>query len=263
MQVLRVALDVDAARCMKRFQNQVAIVTGGARGIGAATAQRLADEGAAVVIADVLDEEGTKLASDIRRAEGRAIFEHLDVTSEQEWRRAVDRAATLGRLGVLVNNAAIARLEDLEHETPEGYAELMAVNQTGVWLGMKSVAAELKKNGGGSIVNVSSIYGASGGTGASFAYHASKGAIRTMTKNAAILWAKEKIRVSSIHPGFVETPMIELADDGMRAEMIATTPMGRVGRPEEIAAAIAFLASSDASYITGAELYVDGGFSAR
>jgi NAD(P)-dependent dehydrogenase (short-subunit alcohol dehydrogenase family) len=245
--------------CMKRFQGQVAIVTGGARGIGAATARRLAEEGAAVVVTDVLDAEGGQIANEIRKAEGRAMYEHLDVTSEAQWARAVDRAATLGKLTVLVNNAGIARLEDLELETPDGYAKLIAVNQTGVWLGMKAVAAEMKKNGG-AIVNVSSIYGASGGTGAAFAYHASKGAVRLMTKNAAIHWAKDNIRVNSIHPGFIDTPMIEpIAND---PQLTSTTPMGRVGRPAEIASAIAFLASSDASYMTGAELFVDGGFSA-
>lgn len=236
---------------MKRFQGQVAIVTGAARGIGAATAHRLAEEGAAVVVADVLDAEGARVANDIRRREGRAIFEHLDVTSEGEWRRAVDRAASLGRLSVLVNNAGIAKNEDLEQETPEGYARIIAVDQTGIWLGMRAVAAELKKHGG-AIVNVSSIDGASGGSGDSFAYHASKGAIRQMTRNAAIHWAKERIRVSCVHPGFVETP----------ANASLSPPMGRIGRPEEVAAVIAFLASSDASYMTGAELFVDGGFSA-
>ena len=253
---------------MKRFQNQVAIVTGAARGIGAATAQRLADEGAAVVVADVLDAEGAKVAANIRAREGRAVFEHLDVTSEHEWRRAVDRAATLGKLSVLVNNAGIARLEDLETETPEGYAALIAVNQTGVWLGMRAAAAELKRHRG-AIVNVSSIYGASGGTGTSFAYHASKGAIRLMTKSAAVHWAKDGVRVNSVHPGFVETPMIAPftnpetpAGKAMMDQIAVTTPMGRMARPEEIAAAIAFLASSDASYMTGAELFVDGGFSA-
>lgn len=252
---------------MKRFQSQVAIVTGGARGIGAATALRLAEEGAAVVVGDVLDEEGNALAARIREREGRAVFVHLDVTSERDWKRAVDRAATLGKVAVLVNNAGIARLEDVETETPEGYAALIAINQTGVWLGMKAAAPELKKNGG-AIVNVSSIYGASGGTGNAFAYHASKGAIRLMTKNAAVHWAKDGIRVNSVHPGFIATPMIAPLTDpatpegkAMLASVTATTPMARLGRPEEIAAAIAFLASADASYVTGAELFVDGGFS--
>jgi len=253
---------------MKRFDGTVAIVTGAARGIGAATAHRLAREGAAVLLTDALDEEGDALATEIRRTEGRAAYEHLDVTSEPEWRRAVDRAATLGQVGVLVNNAGIARIEDLESESREGWDRLIAVNQTSVWLGMQAAARGLRRRGG-AIVNVSSIYAASGGTGTSFAYHASKGAVRVMTKNAAIRWAKEGIRVNSVHPGFVDTPMVAPFTTGASEEAAAmrdyirgSTPLGRIGRPEEIAAAIAFLASADASYITGAELYVDGGFTA-
>jgi NAD(P)-dependent dehydrogenase (short-subunit alcohol dehydrogenase family) len=239
---------------MKRFDGQVAVVTGGARGIGAATARRLATEGAAVVLTDVLDEEGERLATEIRRAEGRVVFEHLDVSVEAEWRRVVDRAPTFGRMSVLVNNAGIARLEDVETESREAYDRLIAINQTGVWLGMKSCAAELKKYGG-AIVNVSSIYGASGGTGGSIAYHASKGAVRAMTKSAAIHWAKDRIRVNSVHPGFVDTPMVAPFSAGespeakaMREYITTTTPMGRMARPEEIAAAIAVLASHDGGF---------------
>lgn len=253
----------------RRFRGQVAIVTGGARGIGAATVRRFAQEGAAVLVTDVRDDEGNALAEEIRKAEGRALYEHLDVTSETEWRRAVDRAATLGRVAVLVNNAGIARDEDLEAETMEGYEHLIAINQTGTWLGMKAVAPELRKHGGGAIVNVSSIYGASGGTGTSFAYHASKGAVRLMSKNAAVKLAKAHIRVNSVHPGFVDTPMLapriregSAGAKAMRDYIASSTPMGRMARPEEIASAIAFLASEDASYVTGAELYVDGGFTA-
>ena len=253
----------------RRFVGQVAIVTGGARGIGAATVRRLAHEGAAIVVTDVLDDEGKALADEIRRAEGRAVYQHLDVSSEGEWSRAVDLAATLGRVSVLVNNAGIARMEDLEAETKEGYDKLIAINQTGTWLGMKAVVPELRKHGGGAIVNLSSIYGASGGDGTAFAYHASKGAVRLMTKNAAIRYAKENIRVNSVHPGFVDTPMVGPLVHGDSPEakkfldyIVTRTPMGRMARPEEIASAIAFLASADASYMTGAELFVDGGFTA-
>ena len=253
---------------MKRFSGQVAIVTGGARGIGAATCVRLAREGASVLVTDVLDDEGEALAGEIRRAERRALYQHLDVTSEDNWRRAVDRAATLGRVMVLVNNAGISALSDLEHETREGWDRVVVTNQTSIWLGMKAAATELRKNGG-AIVNVSSIYGASGGTGASFAYHAAKGAVRLMTKNAAVHWAKDGIRVNAILPGFIDTPMLSgsMAGDSPEAKRLrelvsSSTPMGRVGRAEEVAAAIAFLASADASFMTGAELYVDGGFSA-
>jgi NAD(P)-dependent dehydrogenase (short-subunit alcohol dehydrogenase family) len=254
----------------RRFKGQVAIVTGGARGIGAATAGRLAAEGASVVVTDVLDAEGAAVAEQIRRAEGRAVYEHLDVTSEAQWARVVDRAATLGRVAVLVNNAGVANLEDLESETHEGWDRLLAVNQTGPWLGMRAVVPELRKHGGGAIVNVSSIYGAVGGTGTAFAYHASKGALRLMTKNAAVRFAKENIRVNSVHPGFVDTPMLAPLTSGdapeaqaMRTYVASSTPLGRMAQPDEIASAIAFLASSDASYMTGSELYVDGGFTAQ
>ena len=253
----------------RRFRDQVAIVTGGASGIGAATVRRLAEEGATVLVTDVLDDDGNALADEICRGEGRALYEHLDVTSESEWFRAVGRAATLGRVAVLVNNAGLARMEDLEAETKEGYDKLIAINQTGPWLGMKAVIPELRKHGGGAIVNVSSIYGASGGDGTAFAYHASKGAVRLMTKNAAVRYAKENIRVNSVHPGFVDTPMVAPLVHGESPEakkflayVETHTPMGRLARPEEIASAIAFLASADASYMTGSELYVDGGFTA-
>ena len=255
---------------MRRFKGKSALVTGGARGIGAATCRRLASEGCAVVIADVLEAEGEALAAELRAKDERAVFEKLDVSREEQWGRAVDRAvATFGRLDVLVNNAGIARLEDVETETLEGYNQVVAINQTGAWLGMKAAMHALKKSRG-AIVNVSSIYGAVGGSGASLAYHATKGAVRLMTKNAAIRYAKEGVRVNSVHPGFIDTPMVAALAKGddaaareMRAFIESNTPMGRMGTATEIASAIAFLASVDASYVTGSELYADGGWTAR
>lgn len=253
-----------------RLEGRAVAITGGARGIGGAACELAAREGAAVLIADILNAEGEALAAAIRSRGARAIYARLDVSSEKDWADAMARAEReLGGLHALVNNAAIARDGDVEQETLEGWNRLLAVNLTGCWLGMRAALPLLRRSGGGSIVNVSSIYGAIGGSGAAAAYHASKGALRILTKNAAIRYAKEGIRVNSIHPGFIETPMIEsyLRDESraksrMAAWIEAMTPMGRVGTPAEVAEAIVFLASPAASYMTGSEVYVDGGWTA-
>ena len=253
-----------------RIQGKTAIVTGGARGIGGAACRKLAREGAAVLVADVLDAEGETVAKEIRSSGGRAAYAHLDVSSEAAWAAGVARAVSeFGGVHVHVNNAAIARNEAIEEETIDGWNRILAVNVTGAWLGMKSVLPEMRRAGGGSIVNISSIYGIIGGNGAAAAYHASKGALRTMTKNASIRYAKEKIRVNSVHPGFIETPMIApfmTSPEGGKSPMATwietMTPMGRVGTAEEVANLIAFLASDEASYLTGAEVVVDGGWTA-
>jgi NAD(P)-dependent dehydrogenase (short-subunit alcohol dehydrogenase family) len=250
---------------MNRFDGQVALVTGGARGIGVATAQRFARDGAAVAVTDVLDTEGLAVAEALSQAGGRARFEHLDVSDEDAWVTAVDRIeADLGPITILVNNAGVGTLAHVEDETVEAWDRVIAINQTGVWLGMKVVGARMRERGAGAIVNVSSIFGAVGGFGGSIAYHASKGAVRLMTKSAALHWATKGVRVNSIHPGFVETPMLEAAmGTPMETQILSMTPMGRMGRPDEIASVIAFLASEDASYMTGSEIYVDGGWIAR
>lgn len=249
----------------RELYEKVAIVTGGARGIGAAAAEALAAAGARVVITDVLDEEGERLAAHLRDGGYTARYEHLDVSDEADWERVVEKTvAELGGLHVLVNNAGIATMLDIETETREGWDRLIAINQTGVWLGMKTAAPRMRASGGGSIVNLSSIFGAVGGFGGSIAYHASKGAVRLMTKNAAIRYAKEGIRVNSVHPGFIDTPMIEqVKDTPVEGAILANTPMGRLGTPAEIGAVIAFLASDAASYMTGSEVYVDGGWTAQ
>ncbi len=253
-----------------KLEGKVALVTGGARGIGKAACEILARHGAAVLVTDVIDDEGKAVAATIAGQGGRSGYVHHDVASESDWSAAVDAAArTLGALHILVNNAGVARLEDVEQETLEGFNRLIAINQTGAWLGMRAAVPHMRRAGGGSIINISSIYGAVGGSGNAIAYHASKGALRLMTKSAALRYAKENIRVNSVHPGFITTPMVapflEPVDgkpSPMLAYVQANTPMGRLGRPEEVANVIAFLAGDEASYMTGSEVYVDGGWTA-
>jgi len=247
------------------LQGKVAIVTGAARGIGRAAVQALVANAVAVVITDVLDAEGDALARELCAEGGNVRYAHLDVSSEEQWQTVVDRTVSdLGHVDVLVNNAGIGTMEDVEQETREGWDRLIAINQSGVWLGMKAVIPGMKSNGGGSIVNISSIFGAVGGFGSSIAYHASKGAVRLMTKNAAIRYAKEGIRVNSVHPGFIDTPMLAaVKGTPFEQTMVEGTPMGRLGRPDEIGGVIAFLASDAASYMTGSEVYVDGGWTAQ
>ena len=248
-----------------RLEQRVAIVTGGARGIGAASVERLASEGVTVIATDVLDDEGQALVDSIVAGGCSAVYRHLDVTDEAAWSTLIaETLAEYGRLDVVVNNAGIGTMESVEEESVAGWQRVTDINQKGVFLGMKHGGPAIRESGGGAIVNVSSIFGAVGGFGASFAYHASKGAVRLMTKNAALHWAKEGVRVNSVHPGFIDTPMIEqVKGTPMEAALTGGTPMGRLGRPEEIAAAIAYLAGDDASYVTGTELYVDGGWTAQ
>ena len=248
-----------------RLKDKVVIITGGVGGIGSATVRLFAVEGAKLVIVDVNENEGEALASELKDDGYAATFISLDVTNEQQWIRAVD--ATIekyGQLDILVNNAGIFRMETVDETDLELWNRIQEVNATGVFLGIKHGAAAMRRSGGGSIVNISSGAGIVGSaTGA--AYHASKGAVRLLTKAAAIQYAADGIRVNSVHPGVTNTPMIRelMADETAGAGFLAGTPMGRLGRPEEIANAILFLASDEASFITGAELVVDGGFTAQ
>ncbi|HEY1258259.1 MAG TPA: glucose 1-dehydrogenase [Stellaceae bacterium] len=246
-----------------RLENKVALITGAASGMGASMARIFAAEGAKVVAADMLEEEGRGVVADIVKANGAAMFHRLDVSSEAEWKAAVEATvAAYGRLDILVNDAGLSgsAVEDL-YDTA-AWDRLMAVNARGTFLGMKFAVPLMKAQGGGSIVNISSISGVTGQHGLHVAYNASKGAVRTLTKVAAVQHGGDNIRVNSVHPGLMP-PMRSsgrTADPEVRAVMLRQVPLGRAGRVEEVANAVLFLASDEASYITGAELYVDGGY---
>ncbi len=250
---------------MKRLEGRVAIVTGAASGIGKATAERLAEEGAAVLITDIQVEAGEAAVKAINQTGGKAEFIKHDVASEQQWEAACARAIEVfGGLDIVVNNAGMGDIKAIEETTLEEWERTISVDQTGVFLGMKVPASYLKNSEHASVINISSIFGASGGFGTSPAYHAAKGAVRTLTKSVALHWATEGIRVNSIHPGFIATPILEQArDTPIWDGMTALTPMGTLGRPEDIAAGVAYLASDDAAFVTGSELYIDGGYMAR
>ncbi|MBV1906427.1 MAG: glucose 1-dehydrogenase [Pseudomonadales bacterium] len=246
-----------------RLDGKVVLITGGASGIGAAHARVFAAEGARVMLADVQEEKGRALAASINDSGLQADFVLLDVASEDSWRTAVDSTVShYGSLNGLINNAGIGRSKDTESETRDGWDKVCAVNQTGVWLGMRTVIPELRNAGGGSIVNISSVYGIIGSVGM-IAYHASKGAVRLMSKAAALEYATQNIRINSVHPGIIETPLALTLSEEYLNDILAKTPMGRLGKPEEIAKGSLFLISDDASFVTGTELVVDGGWTAQ
>ena len=251
---------------MGRLEDKVALISGGARGMGAVEAKLFAGEGARVVIGDVLDDEGRKTEAQINEIGGECLFVHLDVTSESSWEQAVAATvARFGKLDILVNNAGIFRTEGVEETSGELWDQVMEINATGVFLGTKLAIPEMRKAGGGSIVNISSVAGLTGGTG-SAAYRASKGAVRLFTKSTAIQYAKEDIRANSVHPGIIETPMTApnlMADQERRDRSAARPPLGRVGQPEDVAYGVLFLASDESSFMTGSELVIDGGLTAQ
>lgn len=252
-----------------RVAGKVALVTGGASGIGAAAVRALAREGAAVVLTDLASDAGHTIEAEIRDGGGKALFLHHDVASAASWEAVVAEAVTaFGRIDVAVNNAGISGGPfDLMSSTLEDWQRVMAVNLDGVFLGMRHVGPVMAKNGGGSVINISSIMGKVG-MARSAAYCASKGGVALLTKAGALEWADLRIRVNSIHPGYIETPLLGSAmqraghDNAMRDLLIGRHPIGRFGLAKEIADAIVFLASEESSFMTGSELVVDGGYTA-
>jgi len=248
-----------------RLEGKVALISGGSRGMGAAEAQLFAQEGAKVVIGDILVDEGRRTEAQINETGGECVFVPLDVTDETQWANAVSEAvARFGRLDILVNNAGISGRSNVEDTTVEMWDRVMDINAKGVFLGTKAVIPQMRKLGGGSIINISSIYGIVG-SGGSAAYHASKGAVRLFTKSTAIQYARESIRSNSIHPGPIATPMTETsrAEREINQRMLDGTPMGRWARPEEVAYGALYLASDESSFVTGSELVIDGGWTAQ
>ena len=251
---------------MGRLDGKVAIITGGARGQGAAEGILFAQEGAKVVLGDILDEEGARVEAQIQEAGGDARYVRLDVTQEADWVRGIELAeSSYGKLDVLVNNAAIFMPNGIEDTTEEQWDRLMAINAKGVFLGTKHSIPAMRRAGGGSIVNISSIAGMVGNPRSGVAYSASKGAVRLFTKATAIQHAKDNIRCNSVHPGPIDTPMTEESrrDPAQQAQRLARVPMGRSAAPEEVAYGVLFLASDESSYMTGSEMVIDGGVTAQ
>jgi NAD(P)-dependent dehydrogenase (short-subunit alcohol dehydrogenase family) len=251
---------------MGRLDGKVALISGGARGQGETEARLFVREGAKVVFGDLLDAEGQKVEAEIRAGGGDASYVHLDVTSERDWRAAVEAAVRqYGKLNVLVNNAGIIIRKGIEETSVEEWDRTQAINVRGVFLGTKFAIPAMRQAGGGSIVNISSIAGLVGSTYGAASYIASKGAVRLFTKATAIQHAKDNIRCNSIHPGPIETLMIQetLEDHAFLQERLRRIPLGRIGRPEDVAYGVLYLASDESSYVTGSELVIDGGATAQ
>jgi NAD(P)-dependent dehydrogenase (short-subunit alcohol dehydrogenase family) len=249
-----------------RLDNKVALISGGARGMGAAEARMFAGEGAKVVIGDVLEQEGRQTEAEINETGGECLFVRLDVTSESNWQEAIAAAVNrFGKLDILVNNAGISIQGGLEDFSEADWDRTINVNAKGVFLGTKHSIPEMRRAGGGSIINISSGAGIAPSPGTSAAYAASKGAVRIFSKATAVQYAAENIRCNSVHPGPIDTPMLRAsrADEARRQEQVARIPLGRIGTPEEIAYGVLYLASDESSFVTGSELVIDGGRTAQ
>ena len=248
-----------------RLDGKVALVTGGAHGMGAEECRLFAREGAKVAIGDIREEDGRRVEAEIAEAGGDAMFVNLNVSDENSWTAAVAQIADrYGKLDVLVNNAGISGSGETDFRSTDAWDRLLDINARGVFLGIKHAVPEMQKAGGGSIINISSISGIVGQETVHPGYNASKGAVRLLTKATAVQHAKENIRINSVHPGMMP-PMLTSFQrgDARRERLMNDVPMGREGQPIEVANAVLFLASDEASYITGTELVVDGGFTAR
>jgi NAD(P)-dependent dehydrogenase (short-subunit alcohol dehydrogenase family) len=249
-----------------RLQGKIALISGGARGMGAVEARLFAKEGAKVTIGDVLEDEGRKLEAEINATGGEALFVRLDVTHEADWQKAVEATVKrFGKLDVLVNNAGISGRGRVEDTTVEEWDRVMDVNAKGVFLGTKVAIPAMRRGGGGSIINISSQLGLVGTDHSSPQYQASKGAVRLLTKATAIQYAKEGIRANSVHPGPIVTPMTEAAraDPERYQLMLSRVPLGCYGQPEDVAYGVLYLASDEARWVTGSELVIDGGWTAQ
>ena len=249
-----------------RLEGKVALISGGSRGQGAVEAKLFSREGAKVVIGDILDAEGQQIEAEINETGGECVYVHLDVTSEEDWRNAIGEAVSrFGKLDVLVNNAGIYPPASIEDTTEELWDRIMDINGKGVFLGTKLAIPEMRRAGGGSIINISSVAGLRASAGAA-AYGASKGAVRLLTKSTAIQYAGDNIRANSVHPGVIETDMTLpnlLRDEDARQRSAERVPLGRIGQPEDVAWGVLFLASDESSFMTGSELVIDGGRTAR
>src|SRR5271167_2052553 len=250
-------------RLVMRLKDKVAIITGGAHGMGEAEARLFAAEGAKVVVADILVDEAEMVAGAIRAGGGEATAAKIDVTSEAEWAGLIGKTlAAYGGVDILVNNAGISGSSVGDPDGLDGWHRIIAVNQTSVFLGTKLAAEQMAKTGGGSIVNISSIMGFVGSASGHPAYHASKGAVRIYSKAAAVRYGPVGVRVNTVHPGYMP-PMLNATNAGERDDKIALTPLRRIGKPIEVAYGVLFLASDEASFVTGAELVIDGGYIAQ